>query len=82
MSGVYMPREIGIIGLGDMGGKIAERLHRGGFSLVLYDRSMEKRDVFKDMERVRLAGDLDGFAQMLRVPDGDAVVWTMLQPER
>ncbi len=71
-----MPREIGIIGVGDMGGNIAQNLHRSGFSLVLYDRSPEKMDRFKGQERVRMAKDMQEFVQMQK--KGDAVVWMML----
>jgi 6-phosphogluconate dehydrogenase len=37
--------EIGIIGLGRMGGNMAERLRRGGHKVVGYDRAAESRDV-------------------------------------
>ncbi len=37
--------EIGIIGLGKMGGNMAERLRRGGHTVVGYDRSPDLRDV-------------------------------------
>jgi 6-phosphogluconate dehydrogenase len=37
--------EIGIIGLGRMGGNMAERLRRGGHTVVGYDRSSSARDV-------------------------------------
>jgi 6-phosphogluconate dehydrogenase len=37
--------EIGIIGLGRMGGNMAERLRRGGHTVVGYDRSSPTRDV-------------------------------------
>jgi 6-phosphogluconate dehydrogenase len=37
--------EIGIIGLGRMGGNMAERLRRGGHTVVGYDRSSAARDV-------------------------------------
>jgi 6-phosphogluconate dehydrogenase len=37
--------DIGIIGLGRMGGNMAERLRRGGHTVIGFDRSAETRDV-------------------------------------
>ena len=37
--------EIGIIGLGRMGGNMAERLRRGGHTIVGYDQAAPTRDV-------------------------------------
>ena len=37
--------EIGIIGLGRMGGNMAERLKRGGHTVVGYDQAATARDV-------------------------------------
>ena len=37
--------QLGLIGLGKMGGNMAERLRRAGHEVVGYDRSPGKRDV-------------------------------------
>ena len=73
-----MPREIGLIGLGDMGSKIAERLQGSGYSLVLYNRSQEKYSGFAGKDNVRSSSNLDEFVSMLRKDDGEIVVWSML----
>jgi 6-phosphogluconate dehydrogenase len=73
-----MLREIGLIGLGDMGSKIAERLQESGYSLVLYNRSQKKYAGFAGRSNVRLSNNLDEFVSMLRKGDGEIVVWSML----
>src|SRR5206468_2119476 len=57
--------EIGLIGLGKMGGNMRERLRRGGHTVVGFDRSPEVRDV----------GSLEDLAAALPVPK---VVWVMV----
>ena len=56
---------IGMIGLGRMGGNMAERLRRGGHTVVGYDRSPEHRDV----------DSLEGLVAALPAP---RVVWVMV----
>lgn len=73
-----MQGTVGIIGLGDMGSRIAEKLHGSGYSLVLYNRTKDKYKPFEGRERIRLAQDIDEFAGMLRAPEEGAIVWTML----
>ncbi|HEU4348113.1 MAG TPA: NAD(P)-binding domain-containing protein, partial [Actinoplanes sp.] len=58
--------EIGLIGLGKMGGNMAERLRRGGHTVVGYDRSESSpRDV----------ASLEELVQKLAKP---RVVWVMV----
>jgi 6-phosphogluconate dehydrogenase len=57
--------EIGIIGLGRMGGNMAERLRRGGHTVVGYDRAAESRDV----------DSLEALVQGLSAP---RAVWVMV----
>ena len=57
--------EIGIIGLGRMGANMAERLRRGGHTVVGYDRDPEHRDV----------ASLDELVGKLSAP---RAVWVML----
>jgi 6-phosphogluconate dehydrogenase len=57
--------EIGIIGLGRMGGNMAERLRRGGHTVVGYDQSAPIRDV----------DSLQGLVAALPAP---RVVWVMV----
>jgi 6-phosphogluconate dehydrogenase len=56
---------IGMIGLGKMGGNMAERLRRGGHEVLGYDRNPEKSDV----------EDLKDMAARLKEP---RVVWVMV----
>jgi 6-phosphogluconate dehydrogenase len=75
---ILMQRTVGVLGLGDMGSNVAERLHGSGYSLVLYNRSKERYASFQNRERISLAKDLDDFVQVLRGSGEHAVIWTML----
>ena len=57
--------QLGLIGLGKMGGNMAERARRAGHEVVGYDRSPGKRDV----------DTLEGLVQALSAP---RVVWVMV----
>jgi 6-phosphogluconate dehydrogenase len=57
--------QLGLIGLGKMGGNMAERLRRGGHEVVGYDRQPGKRDV----------DTLQGLVDALEAP---RVVWVMV----
>jgi 6-phosphogluconate dehydrogenase len=57
--------QLGLIGLGKMGGNMAERLRRAGHEVVGYDRAPGKRDV----------DSLEGLVQALEAP---RVVWVMV----
>ena len=57
--------KLGMIGLGRMGGNMAERLRRGGHTVVGYDRAAGVRDV----------DSLEELVQQLPTP---RVVWVMV----
>jgi 6-phosphogluconate dehydrogenase len=57
--------QLGLIGLGKMGGNMAERVRRAGHEVVGYDRAPGKRDV----------DSLDGLVKALEAP---RVVWVMV----
>ena len=57
--------EIGMVGLGRMGGNMAERLRRGGHTVVGYDRSPDHRDV-------------DSLEQLIERLAPPRVVWVMV----
>lgn len=57
--------EIGIVGLGRMGGSMAERLRRGGHTVVGYDRDPTHRDV-------------DSLADLVAGLGAPRVVWLMV----
>jgi 6-phosphogluconate dehydrogenase len=57
--------QLGLIGLGKMGGNMAERVRRAGHEVVGYDRSPGRRDV----------DSLEGLVQALSAP---RVVWVMV----
>ena len=57
--------QLGLVGLGKMGGNMAERLRRAGHQVVGYDRSSPKRDV----------GSLEALVTALDAP---RVVWVMV----
>jgi 6-phosphogluconate dehydrogenase len=66
--------QLGIIGLGRMGGNIAQRLMRHGHSCVVYDKSAEAVASFVGKGAARSHG-LDDLAAKLPAP---RVVWLML----
>jgi 6-phosphogluconate dehydrogenase len=66
--------DIGIIGLGRMGGNIARRLMRGGHKCVVLDRSP---DAVKDVEGAGAVGAKDS-ADMLKKLSAPRTVWLML----
>ena len=70
-------RTVGIIGLGDMGGTIANILHDKGYPLIVYNRSDDAYKKFADLKNVRIAKNLSDLAERLR-RDGNAVVWLMV----
>jgi 6-phosphogluconate dehydrogenase len=57
--------QLGLVGLGKMGGNMAERLRRAGHQVVGYDRNPGKRDV-------------DSLAALVQALDAPRVVWVMV----
>ncbi len=57
--------KLGMIGLGRMGGNMAERLRRGGHEVVGYDQAASSRDV-------------DSLAALIEALDAPRVVWVMV----
>ena len=57
--------QLGLVGLGKMGGNMAERLRRAGHEVVGYDRSSDKRDV----------SSLEALVEALAAP---RAVWVMV----
>ena len=66
--------QIGMIGLGRMGGSMVRRLMRGGHDLVIFNRTAEKMKSFV-ADGATGATDLRDFVGKLNQP---RVVWTML----
>ena len=66
--------QIGLIGLGRMGGAMVRRLMRGGHDLVIFNRTAEKMKSFVN-EGATGATDLRDFVGKLNAP---RVVWLML----
>jgi len=67
--------QIGIVGLGRMGGSMARRLARGGARVLGYDRDPGAREALAGEERVRVAENLATLAAQL---EGKRVILTML----
>ncbi len=67
--------QIGIVGLGRMGGNMARRLARGGAQVLAYDRDQGAREALAGEERVRVAENLATLAAQL---EGRRVILTML----
>ncbi|HLJ65024.1 MAG TPA: decarboxylating 6-phosphogluconate dehydrogenase [Stellaceae bacterium] len=66
--------EIGVIGLGRMGGNIVRRLSKGGHSCVVFDRQPASIKALLG-EKVTGAADLEALVQGLKAP---RIVWVML----
>ena len=72
-------KPIGIIGVGDMGKSLGLRLHKAGFSLILYNRTEDKYEPFRGMENVQLSTDKQDFVKRLHQSEGNSVVWLMIK---
>jgi 6-phosphogluconate dehydrogenase len=66
--------QLGMIGLGRMGGNMARRLMRGGHRVVVHDQSVEAVRAVS-AEGATAAGDLDGLVAKL---DRPRTVWVMV----
>jgi 6-phosphogluconate dehydrogenase len=71
--------QIGIVGLGRMGGNIARRLMRAGHHCVVYDIDASARDRLAD-EGAAVADSLEGVAEALT--ERPRAVWVMLPAGR
>jgi 6-phosphogluconate dehydrogenase len=67
--------QIGIVGLGKMGGNMARRLARGGARVTGFDRERAARDALADEKGVECA---DGLAALCTQLPGERVILTML----
>jgi len=67
--------ELGIIGLGRMGGNMARRLLRGGHRVVVHDRTLQKVRELEQEEGAVGAGSPEALAQALSPP---RIVWIMV----
>ena len=66
--------DIGIVGLGRMGGNMSERLRRGGHRVVSYDRDPDTRQAAA-ASGCEVVDSLEQFAEALSAP---RVVWVMV----
>jgi 6-phosphogluconate dehydrogenase len=66
--------EIGMVGLGRMGGNMVRRLLRGGLRCVVFDVQAERREELRT-EGAEAAASLDDFAELLSPP---RAVWIMV----
>jgi 6-phosphogluconate dehydrogenase len=67
--------QIGMVGLGRMGGNMARRLARGGARVVAWDRSPEARAALAGEPGVLAVDDLEAFTAALATP---RTAWLML----
>ncbi len=77
---VAVHKEVGIVGLGDMGSNIARLLQSNGYSLVLYNRTKEKYSAFMRDDAVYCASDIDDFVKRLGISGNGIRIWFMLPP--
>ncbi len=66
--------DIGMVGLGRMGGNMSERLRRGGHRVVSYDRDPDTRQAAA-ASGCEVVDSLEGFVEALPAP---RVVWVMV----
>jgi 6-phosphogluconate dehydrogenase len=67
--------QIGMIGLGRMGGNMARRLAQGGVEVIAFDRSAHARESLAQVKGVATVASLADFVQRLKAP---RIVWLML----
>jgi|GEM_PF-876651 6-phosphogluconate dehydrogenase len=73
------PKEMGLIGLGNMGRNIAERMHYSDYFLILYDKMGKNYTPFRERSGVHLSDDMQDFAYWLEeAPTGSSIVWAMV----
>ena len=70
-------KTIGIIGLGDMGGNIAQSLHNKGYSLFVYDRNSEKYNAFNHLNNVQFFNSIDDLSSKINELE-TRIIWMML----
>lgn len=70
-----MEQQIGMVGLGRMGGNMARRLARAGLGVVAWDRAAGARSGISPEPRVRVVETLAGLVEALPAP---RVLWLML----
>lgn len=70
--------QVGVIGVGSMGGNIAKRLHDKGYSLVLYNKMADAYVPFSGKERVTTTSDITDFSRKVRGDNKRAIVWLMV----
>ena len=66
---------LGMVGLGKMGGNMAQRLVRGGHQVVVHDRDAEVTRAVAETAGAQAAGSLDEVVSALHAP---RVVWVMV----
>ena len=67
--------QLGMIGLGRMGGNMVERLLRGGHQVVVFDRDPERTEEVGAMEGASPVGSLEELVRALVPP---RIVWMMI----
>jgi len=70
-----MEQQIGMVGLGRMGGNMARRLARAGLGVVAWDRAAGARSAIAGEERVQVVDTLPALVAALPAP---RVIWLML----
>jgi 6-phosphogluconate dehydrogenase len=70
-----MEQQIGMVGLGRMGGNMARRLARAGLGVVAWDRAAGARAAIAGEERVQVVDTLPALVAALPAP---RVIWLML----
>src|SRR5947209_14851605 len=69
--------QLGMIGLGRMGGNMVLRLLRAGHECVAYDRDQERTRQFDQAEQ-RHAGKAGSVAELVKMLKPPRAVWVML----
>ncbi len=74
-------KQIGIVGAGDMGSKMAEMLHKNSYLVVLYNRTESKLTKFKDRGGFEVSTSLEDFTKKLRIDAKPITVLMMIAPD-
>ncbi len=78
MAGIQ--KQVGLIGVGNMGRNIAQNLHSQGYSLVLYNKTEDSYAPFRGKEGITIADSVEDLAGRVSSGAGSAIVWMMVPP--
>lgn len=74
-------KEVGVIGLGAMGSKVALRLSNSGFPLVVWNRESSAYADFENHREIQISSSIQDFANRLSVSPEPSIVWVQVKQD-